>query len=164
MTPKSVWKMAVAERDVPVRIEMVRNSPGEGAALVEDVVERELLLGDQTGDAAIGDQGGAVVAQPLVGDGDPGDQHHPQPGGFIGETLEFVPLSLDEALPMDQVLDRVAADELLLEDADGDAVGLHVVRDADGTVDIRRERPNRGVDAGKPDSDQSHVPVPALST
>ena len=79
-------------------------------------------------------------------------------GRLLREALQLGPLALDEALPLDQVLGRVAADDLLREDADRDPVGGHVVGERQRAVGVLAKRADRGVDTAQSNSYEPHCP------
>jgi hypothetical protein len=66
------------------------------------------------------------------------------------EALQLRPLPFDEPLPLDEILDRVAADGLLREDAHRDPVARHVLGERDSAVGVLSKRADRRVDTAQP--------------
>ena len=72
------------------------------------------------------------------------------------EALQLWPLAFDESLPLDEILDRIAADGLLREDADGDLIGGHVVGERQRAVGVLSKRADRGVDTAQSNPYEPH--------
>ena len=49
-------------------------------------------------------------------------------GGFAREAIELAPLAVEEAAPLDEVLGRIAADDLLRKAGNGDVGVPHLTR------------------------------------
>src|SRR5207245_2938235 len=106
---------------------------------------RQLLLGHEPEDAAGADDGGAIVeiAAERRGDAEDEDGRMRELSRLGSEPGQLSGLVVDEAAPLDQVLGRIAGDDLLLEAADGALAFGHLPRAGDGLVGVRRERADR---------------------
>jgi hypothetical protein len=107
----------VAERDTVDRRHHARDSEGEDPALVEHVVVREVLLGDDPDDLPRRDHGDGVIEKASVGhreaDGeDRGKGKHPR---RLRELAKRAILSRDESRPLNQVLGGISRKHLLGE-------------------------------------------------
>src|SRR5262249_52946759 len=77
-------------------------------------------------------------------------------GGCLSEAKQFLPLMLDEALPLDQILGRIAADQLLLENSDRGLLLRHLMRKLERSIHVVGQRAHGGVDVGESYFDQAH--------
>jgi hypothetical protein len=92
----------------------------------------------------------------VVGDDDAEDVDAAVAGGGGGEALQLDALRLDEGTPLDEVLGRVAAHELLLHDREGDAAGLDLGGGGDGSVDVGAHGADGGAQGHDRDVHQAH--------
>ena len=63
-------------------------------------------------------------------------------GGLVGEALELAALAVEKAAPLDEILGRVAADDLLGKRGERDVGGRHLAREGDQPRDVG-SRPRR---------------------
>jgi hypothetical protein len=146
----------VAQRHAAMLYGQAGVSPVERATLIKDAVGGKLLLGDQALHPAAGHHRRAVIANALVRDRHP--QHLDCAVGRGGrrKMQQGLPLPLEEALPLHQVLRRVAAHQLLRVGRYCDAVLRHGGGLAKRALDVGVDGAHRRVDGSKANADQSH--------
>ena len=146
----------VAERRAVGLHRPERGAPGVGAGLVEDVVGGQLLLGDEADQPPAVDHRRHVVQIAADAHREADGERGAEPGGGGGEALEALPLGVDVALPLDQILRRVAADHLLGEHRERHLVGREALSQLDAAIDVGARGAHRRVDVGDADLDQPH--------
>src|SRR5690348_14828570 len=102
------------------------------------------------------DKGAAVEEIPADAHGHAEHEHGPERRRGLGEALELAQLRGDEASPLNEVLHRVAADDLLREHSDRRVLPAHGLSYSEAPIDVRAHGADRGVDAGDSDLDEPH--------
>src|SRR5262249_37999563 len=147
--PEVELEQQVPEWNVAVTLDLDWQAVGKSASFVKDVVGGQLLLGYQANDFSTGDQSRAVEAQALEEDHHSDRKDGGHLGGCLSEVMHFLPLMLDEALPLDQILGRIAADQLLLENSDRGLLLRHLMRKLERSIHVVGQRAHGGVDVGE---------------
>ena len=100
--------------------------------------------------------GRAVEQLPADGRGHAENEDGGGLGGLAGESLDLAALAVEKSAPLDEILGRVAADDLFGEGRERD-VGLgHLARNRNEPGHIARHCPDGGADTRNRDFRQAH--------
>jgi hypothetical protein len=101
------------------------------------------------------DDGGALKRSPPTPDGD-AEREDGGRSGSRREALELPRCFVDEGVPLHEILGRVAADHLLGEDGETDALVGRPARERDAAIDVGADRADGGVDVDDAELDEPH--------
>jgi hypothetical protein len=157
-SPEGKAKQEIPERDAVDTRAHAGDPQSEDPSLVEHVVVRKVLFGDDSQDLPGGHHRDGVVEEAAIGDGEP----HGEDGGKrelsrrLGELPERSPLRGDESRPLDEVFGGITGNHLLGESGET-ALGLRgLARHLRHLLEVSVDRADGGIQVDEADLEEAH--------